>query len=416
MEGEETGRSGSYAPSEVTGGHSTSEEPARSEESSKPLVLRLLEEQDELGSRQEEACAPSPVVHVSHDPSMPYELQEPRATPRSHKARHPRRLLELRVGDRDNLYPGGVTTSPSLITRYPPWPPQSLGGSLFSRKRTQDLSRPKRQWGVPDRRLFWGNQDPIRPVSERALKAHLTPRLEDLAQPKMLSVHYVPNRAQYYYSCGRESVIWHIPPPALFSHPSKRIQRLAQPNRFKRQYQPKRYNQPVRRSLRFSDPSPRILRLSIAKGTDPNYIPPNYDKNRISLSALSATASPRIVDLAHPRLKLDGLCYERESNEVPIRPVNPAAKLAKPSARIIALAKSKPVHQDYLPVRDAQWPISYAATHVQASPRIEELANPFKRTPVHIIYYDPDVFNVKPAALKARCSPRIQELAMPLKR
>lgn len=27
-------------------------------------------------------------------------------------------------------------------------------------------------------------------------------------------------------------------------------------------------------SLKISDPSPRILRLSIAKGTDPNYLPP----------------------------------------------------------------------------------------------------------------------------------------------
>uniref|UniRef100_A0A8C6RL12 Sperm microtubule associated protein 2 like n=1 Tax=Nannospalax galili TaxID=1026970 RepID=A0A8C6RL12_NANGA len=66
--------------------------------------------------------------------------------------------------------------------------------SFFSRKRTQVLSKPKVQWGTPDRRLFWGNQDPIHPVSEKALKARLTKRLEDLAQPKMVSRRYVPNR------------------------------------------------------------------------------------------------------------------------------------------------------------------------------------------------------------------------------
>uniref|UniRef100_A0A8C2LD77 Sperm microtubule associated protein 2 like n=1 Tax=Cricetulus griseus TaxID=10029 RepID=A0A8C2LD77_CRIGR len=69
-----------------------------------------------------------------------------------------------------------------------------VGKCFFSRKRAEDLSRPKKQWGTPDRRLFWGNQDTIRPVSEAALKVHLTKRLEDLAQPKLVSQHYVPNR------------------------------------------------------------------------------------------------------------------------------------------------------------------------------------------------------------------------------
>ncbi|KAL6093010.1 hypothetical protein STEG23_012383, partial [Scotinomys teguina] len=84
-------------------------------------------------------------------------------------------------------------------------------------------------------KLFWGNQNPIRRISENAFKAQLTKRLEDLARPKLVSRHYVPNRAQYYYSCGRQSVIWEIPPPALFNRPSKRIQKLAKPNRFKTQ-------------------------------------------------------------------------------------------------------------------------------------------------------------------------------------
>lgn len=33
---------------------------------------------------------------------------------------------------------------------------------------------------------------------------------------------------------------------------------------------------------------------------------------------------------------------------------------------------------------------------------------------MHIVYYDPEVFKVKPAALKTQCSPRIQELAEPI--
>uniref|UniRef100_A0A8C2YLV1 Uncharacterized protein n=1 Tax=Chinchilla lanigera TaxID=34839 RepID=A0A8C2YLV1_CHILA len=232
------------------------------------------------------------------------------------------------------------------------------------------------------------------------------------------SYQFPRRRDQFYYSCGRESVIWKIPHPALFSQPSMRIQKLAQPNRFKRQYlRNGSFSDHLSRSVpHFSDPSPRILRLSVAKGTDPNYVPPRSVETRISITTLSAVATPRIIDLAQPRLKLEGLCYERERSEMPIRPVTPAALSATPSPRVTALAKSKPLHQDYLPAREAQWPVSHAATHSKASPRIQELANPSSRGPMHIVFYDPDVFKVKPAALKAQCSARVQKLAEPVER
>ncbi|XP_055444643.1 testicular haploid expressed gene protein-like [Bubalus kerabau] len=139
-------------------------------------------------------------------------------------------------------------------------------------------------------------------------------------------------------------------------------------------------------------------------------------ETKILSSTLTAIAAPRIVDLAHPRIKIEGLCFERERSEKPIRPISHAALLAHPSPRILALAKAKPLHKDYLPPRDALWPVSYAAIHSKISPRIQELANPNTRTPVHIVYYDPEVFKVKPAALKTQCSPRIQELAEPITR
>lgn len=56
-----------------------------------------------------------------------------------------------------------------------------------------------------------------------------------------------------------------------------------------------------------------------------------------------------------------------------------AAMFATPSPRTIVLAKSKAVHPDCLPARDAQWPVSYAAIHSRVSPRIQELANPSTR-------------------------------------
>ncbi|OBS78201.1 hypothetical protein A6R68_19411 [Neotoma lepida] len=191
-------------------------------------------------------------------------------------------------------------------------------------------------------------------------------------------------------------------------------------------------------TLRFSAPSPRILQLSTAKGTDPNYVPPKSIETKISYSTLSAIASPRIIDLAHPRIKIEGLCYEREKSELPIHPISPAALLAKPTRRTITLAKSKPVHEDYLPIRDAQWPVSYAAAHSRVSSRIQALATPpprygnlrlkwirkvqigfffyCSRASVHIVFYDPDAFKVKPSALRAHCSPRVRELAEPIMR
>ncbi|XP_015845957.1 sperm microtubule associated protein 2-like isoform X4 [Peromyscus maniculatus bairdii] len=368
------------------------------------------------------------------DPLQPRKASDSRQSRKgseplqARKVSEPLQSPQVHAGGKGDLLPNAViTTSPSLIARYlprlqlaslseHPVSRDRIRKCFFSRKRIEDLSRPKKQWGTPDRRLFWGNQDPIRPISETALKAQLSKRLEDLAQPKLVSRHYVPNRAQYYYSCGRQSVIWEIPPPALFTRPSKRIQRLAIPNRFKTQCLLDSEDLPPPGTFRFSAPSARILQLSVAKGPDPNYVPPKSIETKISFSTLSAVASPRIVDLAHPRIKIEGLCYEREKSELPIRPISPAALLAKPTSRTITLAKSKPVHEDYLPVRDARWPVSSAAAHPRVSDRIQELANPPPRASVHVVFYDPDVFKVKPAALKAQCSARVRELAEPIMR
>ncbi|XP_032772549.1 testicular haploid expressed gene protein-like [Rattus rattus] len=453
----EEGNFSGSEPSEVTDGQNTNttmttETHTTTEHQPKPLVVRLLEvhncdEDEEDEEEEEEEDHEAPKTHKSHEASVSFKSVSSSDSPKasdlplsckasdflgSSKASDPPESFkalqssESQEDVKDDLFSNAVIrTSPSLMTEYPPQLQLTsqrahpatrdlVKKCFYSRKRVQDLSRPKKQWGTPDRRLFWGNQETIRPVSEAALKAPSSKRIENLAQPRLVSRHYVPNRIQYYYSCGRDSVIWEIPPPALITQPSKRIQKLAKPNRFKTQSLINRENLPG--TLRYSDPSPRILRLSIAKGTDPNYIPPKTIQTKISFSTLSAVASPRIVDLAHPRIKIEGLCYERERSELPIRPVAPAALLANPSERTIFLAKSKRVHEDYLPIRDARWPISYAATHPHVSHRIQELANPHTRSPTHVVYYDPDVFKVKPSALKAHCSNRVKELAEPIVR
>nr|XP_058922090.1 testicular haploid expressed gene protein-like [Kogia breviceps] len=420
----------------LSDGHDTAEISAPSEALQKPFVVRIFDMHNQPDETEE--CAESHQISEPHEPyelyqpcephrplklHAPYEPHPPCEARKPHKPQGPHAPREPHKPHEVELLPrAGVMISPSLLTRFlPRLPPSSLRDHgpcdfvrkcSFSRKTIQDLSRPKKQWGAPDRKLFWGNQDPICPVSWNALKAPLTKRLENLAQPKEVSHRYVPNRVQYYYSCGRESVIWEIPSPALFCQPSKRIQKLAQPNRFKKGP----FSDYLRDSLQISDPSPWILQLSIAKVTNPNCIPPKSTETKIATSALTAVATPRTVDLGHPRIKIEGLGFERERSEMPIHPISCAALLAKPSPRILALAKARPLHQDYLPPRDAYWPVSCATIHSKISPRIQELANPNTRTPVHTVYYDPEVFKVKPAALKTRCSPRIHELAQPLTR
>ncbi|XP_056658641.1 testicular haploid expressed gene protein-like isoform X4 [Monodelphis domestica] len=53
-----------------------------------------------------------------------------------------------------------------------------------TRKPVRDLSTPKKVWGLPDRRLIWGNQVPIRPLTLCALSAKQTKRIDQLAEPK----------------------------------------------------------------------------------------------------------------------------------------------------------------------------------------------------------------------------------------
>nr|KAF6503025.1 theg spermatid protein like [Molossus molossus] len=283
------------------------------------------------------------------DPSAPRESQEPfapRKPQEHHASRKPRKPSTSRKSqgpqaprepykahEAELLPRTTMMMAPSLVTKFQPRIPLSTLSApvprelarkcFFSRKRMKALSKPKKQWRAPDRKLLWGNQDPIRPICRTALKNQLTRRLENLAQPKEVSHRYVPNRAQYYYSCGRESLIWDIPTPVLLIKPSKRIRKLAQPNKFKNVYLINRsFSDSLTESLEMSGPSPRIIRLSIAKELDPDYVPPKSIETKIPVSSLNAVATQRIIDLAHPKIKIEGLCYPRERCDMPIRPVS----------------------------------------------------------------------------------------------
>ncbi|XP_074087682.1 sperm microtubule associated protein 2-like [Macrotis lagotis] len=289
-----------------------------------------------------------------------------------------------------------------------------------TRNFVKELSRPKMIWRLPDRKLVWGNQDPIKPLPLSALDAKLTRRFDRLAEPKKVSILHVPNRPEYHNSWGRGSTIWKLPTKSFFNYPSSRIEALAEPKRVWNNYSHCRPYSSLEWQVKdpslIPEASVRIVQLSMAKATHPDFVAPKQVETKISSAALHARPSSRVISLSEPKVKRDTLYFERGENDLPIRPVSIAAMSAKPSPRTQFLAKAKTVHDDYLPMRPVQQPVSRSALKYVPSPRIEVLATPNPRTPLIVNSSNLDVFKVKDAAKVAICSPRLAKLAEPIRR
>uniref|UniRef100_A0A5F8GLK9 Testicular haploid expressed gene protein-like n=1 Tax=Monodelphis domestica TaxID=13616 RepID=A0A5F8GLK9_MONDO len=289
-----------------------------------------------------------------------------------------------------------------------------------TRKPVRDLSTPKKVWGLPDRRLIWGNQVPIRPLTLCALSAKQTKRIDQLAEPKKVNKCYVPNRPEYHNSWGRGSIIWKLPSKAFFSYPSARIEKLSEPKRYKEEYLQKRpFSSPtwhVKDASQIPEASSRVVQLAVAKATHPEYEGPKQVETKIPPTALTTHPTTRVVTLSEPKIKIETLYFERRNNELPIRPVSNAAMSAQPSSRTQLLARAKTVNEQYLPVRPVKQPIRRSTLKYVPTTRIEELSVPNARTPLTTNGINLDAFKVKEAAKVAICSPRIVKLAEPVKR
>ncbi|XP_028928587.1 testicular haploid expressed gene protein-like isoform X3 [Ornithorhynchus anatinus] len=223
-------------------------------------------------------------------------------------------------------------TRPAWIPQQPwssspdsPFLLDPAGKSVFlislTRIRDRQLSKPKREWGSPVRRLDWGNQETIRSVSASALRAGLSERLEFLARPK--KVHSSLCRPKYLYSCGRESSIWKYPPGVTFSYPSERILKLAEPKRVHESYLKLRPRSspewPVSRAALTCEASEHLKRLSQAKLQHQDYCPPRTVETQIPRTALRAQASQRLTSLSQPKVKSESLVLDLGRKEEPIR-------------------------------------------------------------------------------------------------
>uniref|UniRef100_A0A672U274 Testicular haploid expressed gene protein-like n=2 Tax=Strigops habroptila TaxID=2489341 RepID=A0A672U274_STRHB len=285
--------------------------------------------------------------------------------------------------------------------------------------RIQELAEPKKAARANDLRLVWGNQETIWTISRRAMTARPSARILELAKPKQ---DFGKNlyRPLYLYSCGRESMIWERPSLVDFRLPSDRLLKLAEPKQCQAAYLLQRPRSspewPVSPAALSCKASPRIVELARPKVLHPEFLPAKKVPTQVTSAAALARASSWIQQLAEPRVKKVTCCYEYGPFESAIRPVSKFAQEAIASPRTLELAMAKRLHPDYMPVRDAAWSVTKAAKQAVATPRLVELAQPCKRLPMNLTQFNPNAFTVKESAKKAVCSARIKELACPIKR
>ncbi|CAN0058903.1 unnamed protein product [Bubo scandiacus] len=277
--------------------------------------------------------------------------------------------------------------------------------------RIRELAEPREAACARDPKLVWGNQEMIWTLSWDALTARPSPRTVALAKPKKdFGKHH----------CGRESTIWERPLLVDFDFPSDRLLKLSEPKKCSAAYLQQRPRQspewPVSPAARSYKASPRIMELAQPKVLHPEFLLAREVPTRVTNAAALARASSRLQRLAEPRVREVTCCYECSFLESVIRPVSKLAQEATASPRTLELAREKRLHPDYVPLRDAEWPVTKTAKHTVATPRLMELAQPCKRPPTDSAQFDPDAFTVKETAKKATCSARIQDLARPIKR
>ncbi|XP_010083748.1 PREDICTED: testicular haploid expressed gene protein, partial [Pterocles gutturalis] len=271
----------------------------------------------------------------------------------------------------------------------------------------RELAEPKKAARAHDPRLVWGNQETIWTISWGAVTAPPSPRTVALAKPKK---DFGKNHCR--------SVIGGRPPVENFGFPSDRLLKLSEPKRHLSAYLQQRLRQspewPVSPAALRYKASLRILELARPKVLHPEFLPAREVPTQVT--AVVARASSRLQRLAEPRVREVTCCYEYGFPESVIRPVSEFTQKAIASPRTLELAMAKRLHPDYVPLRDAEWPVTTAAKRAVATPRLVELAQPCKRPPTVAAQFNPDAFTVKEAAKKATCSARILELARPIQR
>lgn len=180
----------------------------------------------------------------------------------------------------------------------------------------------------------------------------------------------------------RKSAIWPVSEAAMKATASGRVETLSEPKALHRDYQQCRQVQTVvSETAMKAEPSQRIEFLAQAKTYAPLKIKPNSDwdwsewESDLTEAAKNASTPERVLVLSNP--KQPHRSYQ-EGRPV-IWEVSQSAQKALPSLRVQQLARPKSrsqYNEDY----DANaWKVSQGAKAAQATPRIAELAAPIPR-------------------------------------
>ncbi|XP_070598224.1 sperm microtubule associated protein 2-like isoform X2 [Erythrolamprus reginae] len=300
-------------------------------------------------------------------------------------------------------------------------PRAATSHGLYSNERLQELAKPKPTKDVWNfhRKLIWGNQEPIWPLTSKILLRQPSSRILSLAMPKEI-IDKQKKRPLYLYSCGQMSEIWERSSKVYSALPSKRLLKLAEPRAISATYLKLRPRMspvwPITTSALSCKASHRILSLAQARMIDPNFCFPEQSEKEISRAARSAEATPRLHQLAQPVYRKPIKFYDNARMEAPIRQIPQTALQAVPTPRILELSKPKPPPCESTMDRSAEWPVTAAAKLAVASPRLAELSQPPNRAPTNLVQFNPDAFIVKESAKNAICTERIKNLAKPITR
>ncbi|XP_034628660.1 testicular haploid expressed gene protein-like isoform X3 [Trachemys scripta elegans] len=135
----------------------------------------------------------------------------------------------------------------------------------------------------------------------------------------------------------------------------------------------------------------------------------------LSLSALTARPTPRIIFLAKPKKIFNGDLQRSCGRMSEIRQRPPLMDLALPSPRILKLAEPKKYQTAYLkqrPRSSPEWPMPTAALTCEASQRVLELARPKSVHPGFVLDRKVET-QITDTARMTLTPPRTQRLAQP---
>lgn len=239
-------------------------------------------------------------------------------------------------------------------------------------------------------------------------------RIGELARPKPLPAGFIEDKRSVY-SESKIVKANHQEPTKFLLTP--RLEQLCEPKPYHREFAQDRPSPKwvVTPAAQKATPSTVIESLSRPKAIHRDWVEGGPVQTIVKPAAKKANASDRLIQLSTP--KRGAATMVMEEPETPynegISKINPAALRAAPSSRVEELAKEKQTHAAYQPPCPVQSIVNPKTMSAKASAHIVQLARPKDRKELE---ENPNVWKVSTGAKAAQASQRINELAAPIPR